>query len=54
MALGGDFLKTVLNNLEPVIPPGYNMSRSSFSWNWETARRRYGLFGVLRIGNFFI
>ena len=51
---GSDFLKTILNDLKPMVPPGYTMSRTSYSWNWETAKRQYGLLAVLALAIFCI
>ncbi|SHN03546.1 Multidrug efflux pump subunit AcrB [Cyclobacterium lianum] len=51
---GGEYLDEVLEEMKASMPIGYSASRQTYSWNYEQAKRQYGLLLVLVLGIFFI
>lgn len=51
---GNEFLEGVLNEMSTEMQPGYTARKNSWSWNWDKARRQYGLVIILIVGVFFI
>lgn len=51
---GYQFLETILGEMQKEMQPGYSAKKNSWNWNWEKARRQYGLILVLAVGIYFI
>ena len=51
---GGEYLDEVLEEMKANMPIGYTASRQTYTWNYDQAKRQYGLLLVLVIGIFFI
>ena len=51
---GNEFLETVLAEMKTEMQPGYTAKKNYSSWNWDKAKRQYGLTLILAIGVFFI
>lgn len=51
---GNEFLEGVLNEMSTEMQPGYTAKKNSWSWNWDKAKRQYGLVIILIVGVFFI
>ncbi|WP_439481833.1 efflux RND transporter permease subunit [Cyclobacterium plantarum] len=51
---GGEYLDEVLEEMKASMPIGYSASRQTYTWNYDQAKRQYGLLLVLVLGIFFI
>jgi multidrug efflux pump subunit AcrB len=51
---GSQFLDKVLKELKPQLAAGYTIERESYSWDWNTAKRQYGLLFLLALAIFCI
>ncbi len=51
---GGEYLDEVLDEMKASMPIGYSASRQTYSWNYDQAKRQYGLLLVLIAGIFVI
>lgn len=51
---GNEYLDEVLTEMKQLMPIGYEAKKQSYSWNYEKAKRQYGLIGLLIVGIFFI
>lgn len=51
---GGEYLDEVLEEMKASMPIGYSASRQTYTWNFDQAKRQYGLLLVLVLGIFFI
>lgn len=51
---GGEYLDEVIEEMKASMPIGYSVSRQSYNWNWNQAKRQYSLLLVLIVGIFFI
>lgn len=51
---GNEFLEGVLTEMGTEMQPGYTAKKNSWSWNWDKAKRQYGLVIILIVGVFFI
>lgn len=51
---GGEYLDEVLDEMKASMPIGYTASRQTYSWNYDQAKRQYGLLLVLIVGIFVI
>ncbi len=51
---GDEYLTEVLDELKLSMPIGYSASKQSYSWDFNKAKRQYGLMAVLIVGVFFI
>lgn len=51
---GGEYLDEVIEEMKATLPIGYSVSRQSYNWNWNQAKRQYSLLLVLIVGIFFI
>jgi multidrug efflux pump subunit AcrB len=51
---GGEYLDEVLDEMKASMPIGYSVSRQSYRWSYEKAKRQYALLLVLIVGIFFI
>ncbi len=51
---GNEYLDEVLAEMKQIMPIGYEAKKQTYSWNYEKAKRQYGLIGLLIVGIFFI
>jgi multidrug efflux pump subunit AcrB len=51
---GNEYLDEVLDEMKQIMPIGYEAKKQTWSWNYEKAKRQYGLIGLLIVGIFFI
>lgn len=51
---GNEFLESVLAEMKTEMQPGYTVKKNSWRWNWDKAKRQYGLILILAIGVYFI
>ncbi|WP_339902907.1 efflux RND transporter permease subunit [uncultured Cyclobacterium sp.] len=51
---GGEYLDEVIEEMKASMPIGYSVSRQSYNWSWNQAKRQYSLLLVLIVGIFFI
>lgn len=51
---GGEYLDEVIEEMKVSMPIGYSISKQSYSWNYDKAKRQYSLLLVLIVGIFFI
>lgn len=51
---GGEYLDEVLDEMNAIMPIGYSVSKQTYSWNYDQAKRQYGLLLVLIAGIFVI
>jgi multidrug efflux pump subunit AcrB len=51
---GNEFVETVLAEMKTEMQPGYTAKKNSWRWNWDKAKRQYGLILILAIGVYFI
>ncbi|WP_339923385.1 efflux RND transporter permease subunit [uncultured Cyclobacterium sp.] len=51
---GGEYLDEVMEEMKAGMPIGYSISKQSYNWNYDKAKRQYGLLLVLIVGIFFI
>lgn len=52
--LGNEHLENILTELKSEMIPGYTAKKPSRDWNWDKAKRQYGLIIILGIGVYFI
>ncbi len=51
---GNEYLDEVLDEMKVSMPIGYEAKKKSWSWDFDKAKRQYGLIGLLIIGIFLI
>jgi multidrug efflux pump subunit AcrB len=51
---GNEYLDEILAEMKQIMPIGYEAKKQTYSWNYEKAKRQYGLIGLLIVGIFFI
>jgi len=51
---GNEYLDEVLEEMKTSMPIGYEAKKQTWSWDFEKAKRQYGLIGLLIIGIFLI
>lgn len=51
---GARYLKKQLEELKLEMPPGYEAKQMKFNWDYNKAKRQYGLLGILILAIYFI
>lgn len=51
---GNEYLDEILDEMKLLMPIGYEAKKQTWSWDYEKAKRQYGLIAFLIIGIFFI
>lgn len=51
---GNEYLGTTLDQMKKEMQPGYTAKKNSRGWNWNKAKRQYGLILLLAVGVYFI
>lgn len=51
---GNEFLETVLAEMRAEMQPGYTAKKNTWRWNWDKAKRQYGLIVILAMAVYFL
>ncbi len=51
---GNEYLDEVLEEMKATMPIGYEAKKQTWSWDFDKAKRQYGLIGLLIVGIFLI
>ncbi|MHA7131240.1 efflux RND transporter permease subunit [Algoriphagus namhaensis] len=51
---GNEYLEEVLEEMKATMPIGYEAKKQTWSWDYEKAKRQYGLIGLLIVAIFLI